>query len=112
MKATIVTAWVVAEQQFDGRPFASDLGSKPGMRTVRTGRAAVWLNRGSAEDIDKARAYAARASDEYQIHVFVYPVDELDPLGRARREVLELDSLPECSICRRRHGREIVHACE
>lgn len=24
----------------------------------------------------------------------------------------EIDGLPECSICRRRHGMEVVHACE
>jgi hypothetical protein len=45
--------------------------------------AVMWLNKGTAADVEKAKAYASR--DGYT--VFIYPVTEKDPLGRAKREI-------------------------
>lgn len=89
---TIVVAWTVESRVFDGRPFAADLGARPGLKTIREGRACIWRNRGSEADVVKARAYAEtentkRGEGEGPILVFIYPTSEKEPLDRARREV-------------------------
>lgn len=47
-------------------------------------KAIVWANEGDAAEVRKAKDYAAREG----YRVFLYPVGERDPLGRAKREVL------------------------
>lgn len=83
----IVVAWTTQEQEFDGRPFARDLGALPGLREVTKPHACVWLNKGSDADIEKAQAFIASDAPDTG-RVFVYPTNEKDPLGRARREIL------------------------
>ena len=70
--------------EWDGQPFASDLGQRPKFVPTRRAVAMVWLNAGDASDEEKARAFAA--SDGYT--VFTYAVGEADPLGKARAAVL------------------------
>ena len=81
----IVIAWTVTEHVYDGRPYARDLGARPGMRQVRVGKACMWLNRGTTDDLKKAKAYAAVEN----AMVFCYPPSERAPLARARREAVE-----------------------
>ena len=88
----IVVAWAVEEHIYDGRPYAADLGQRPGMRVERRGHAVVWLRKGTKADVQKAKEYAAKESDaEQTMHVFVYPAHERFPLERARRDVLALE---------------------
>ncbi len=81
-KVSIVVAWVVEQMVHDGRPFARDLGQRPGMRAERVGVACMWLNAGTEEDVKKARAYCADASSrvgsdpDAPRHTFVYPTRE------------------------------------
>lgn len=80
----IVVAWVEEEVEVV-RARRTDLGEAPVTRTVSVGKAVVWLRRGGATDVEKARAYALPEGKR----VFTYPKSEKDPLGRARREVVE-----------------------
>lgn len=83
----IVVAWTSQEQEFDGRPFARDLGARPGLREVTKAHSCVWLNKGTDADIEKARLHIESAHPETG-RVFVYPVGEPDPIHRSRREIL------------------------
>ena len=85
----IVIAWTDEESIVDPTaPMARrDLGERPKMKTVQVAKAAVWLNEGSSADAKKAKAYLAR--DQPHGRVFIFPVDEPDPLGRARSEILK-----------------------
>ncbi len=83
---------LVALHEYDGEPWAADIGAHPGMRRVYVPHALVWLSRGSAEDEARARTYVAEGRGwdiESQRHVYTYPPDEPDPLGRAKRDVME-----------------------
>lgn len=96
----IVLAWTdhVQEVVREGRV---DLGERHRFREVTVGKSAMWLNRGSAEDLAKACAYAtkeqervARESDSIGTSrsvydVFVYPIGTKDPLGKARKDILK-----------------------
>ena len=62
----------------------SDLGERPLMRSVKVARTALWLNRATPKDVEKARVYAA--AEGY--HVFTFPPSERDPRGAAARAVL------------------------
>ena len=85
MRHTIVIAWTEEQEVFDGQSFAADLGARPGMKSVRTAYAAVWLNKGNKADIAKAEMHAAENESR---RVFVYPTSERKPLERARKEIL------------------------
>ncbi len=79
-RKTIVLAWTVEEYIYDGRPYAADLGQRPGMRVEKRGCAVVWLRKGTKADVQKAKEYAAKESDaEQTMHVFVYPHDREKP---------------------------------
>lgn len=83
----IVIAWAETESQVDpSAPMARrDLGERPKLMEVAISKAAMWANDGTKSDIAKARAYASRQG----YRVFVYPASEVNPLGRARRDVLK-----------------------
>ena len=98
---SIVIAWA-DEDAVIAKEGRVDLGERHQFRAVIVGKSAMWLNRGTAEDVAKAEAYAARenGSEDYdgsryvprgetvrRMHVFVYPVTEKDPMGRAKRDV-------------------------
>jgi hypothetical protein len=71
-RGTIVVAWFDAEERrVTGRPAA---------------HAAVWKRRGYAKDVERAEEYARTQTEGGR--VIVYPREERDPLGRARREIL------------------------
>lgn len=91
---TIVIAWTIREMAWDGKPYAKDLSKRPGLVAVTIPKAAVWVNRGTTKDLDKATAFAAsenRQRDEGETPrvVFVYK-NERKPLDRARREIVGL----------------------
>lgn len=85
-KQWVVIVWTETVQRYDGRPFAADLGARPGMVEITEARACVWLRGGSAKDVAKARAYLDEERPNGQ--VLCYPLSERDPLGRARAEAL------------------------
>lgn len=80
----IVIAWTEDGTEWNGEPFAVDLGERPTMRTVRRAKAAMWLNRGTAADVDAAKRYAAGQGH----HVFTFPISVRDPLAAAKDAVL------------------------
>lgn len=77
----IVIAWAEKTKLVPtGLTVTRDRNLFPQFTTDWEGRAAIWLNRGTAVDVAKATTFAA--SDGHK--VFTYPIDERDPLGRAR----------------------------
>lgn len=78
-----VIAWTEETAEWDGEPYAVDLGERPGMRPVTKARAAMWLNEATPADVAKAQAYAA--AEGGRVYTFS---GERDPLGAARRAVL------------------------
>ncbi len=78
-----VIAWVDESVEWDGQPYAADLGERARMRPVTVARAAVWLTEATPADIEKARQYAAQTGGK----VFTF-TGEADPLGAARRAIL------------------------
>ena len=91
-RLTIVVVMILERQvgrTFGGRPYGPQ-------RVTRTARAALWLARGSDEDLKVAKAWAA--GEGFQ--VYAYDVDEPDPLGRAKAdalaaaEVVVVDAVP------------------
>jgi hypothetical protein len=84
MPFQIVIAWTEDSAEWDGEPYAADLGERPTMRPVRLAKACMWLNRGTAADVEKARVYAAPQG----YSVLTFPASVRDPLGAARAAVL------------------------
>lgn len=64
-------------------PFSRDWRGFPVTRPVKVAKSLMWLRRGGAGDLVKARAFAA--TEGYS--VFLFPPSEADPLGRAKGEV-------------------------
>lgn len=87
-KHKIVLAWVVEDFEVVGER-RTDLGERPKLRQVDVAKTVMWLNRGSDEDVKKAKAYAAKELN-YEIVVLTYPTAEKDPLGRAKKDVLKM----------------------
>lgn len=91
---TIVIAWTVRTSVHDGRPYAADLGQRPGMRTVWEPRACTWTLSGGTGELLKAGTFCARenrsmdSASETPRTVFSYPTSTRDPLGAARRDVM------------------------
>lgn len=83
----IVIAWITTETEWDGKPYARDLGARPGMVEIRAPHAAMWLGRGFEADVEKARAHVEREYGAAGM-VLTYPTSEHDPLGRARAVIL------------------------
>jgi hypothetical protein len=81
-KFKIVLARLVDDTELV-RERRTDLGERPVMRDIKTAQALMWLNRGTAEDIEKAKRYAP--TEGYT--VLVYETTERDPLGRAKRDI-------------------------
>jgi hypothetical protein len=80
----IVLAWTEDSAEWDGEPYAADLGERPSMRPTRLAKAAMWLRKGTEADVEKARAYAAREGHR----VLTFPASERDPIGAAKAAVL------------------------
>lgn len=80
----IVIAWVEDTVEWDGKPYARDRGAQPTMRSVRLAKACMWLQHGTALDVEKASIYAS--AEGYR--VFTFDAAERDPLGVAKRAVL------------------------
>lgn len=80
---TIVIAWAEKTAVLV-RLRRAELSERPEMREEMVGKAAVWLNRGTPADVQRARAFAA--TEGYS--VFCYATTEKEPLARARRDVL------------------------
>ena len=82
----IVIAWSVDEVRLV-RERRTDLGERPEMATVREGRACVWLNEGTADDVAKAEAYLRETQPDGR--VFVFATGEADVLAKARAAIVE-----------------------
>lgn len=81
----IVIAWAEKTKLVPtGRTITRDRNQFPEFRTDWEGRAAMWLNRGTQADFQKASAFAASEGHK----AFTYPIGERDPLGRARAEAV------------------------
>jgi len=79
----IIIAWTDGDTVVV-RERRTDLGERPEMKAVRRSRTVVWLNKGTVEDVEKARAYAA--PEGYK--VFTYPQTVKDARAAAARDVL------------------------
>jgi hypothetical protein len=80
----IVIAWTEDSAEWDGEPFAADLGERPTMRPTRLAKAAMWLRQGTDADVAAAKRYAAPQG----YIVLTFPASERDPLGAAKAAVL------------------------
>jgi len=85
-RQTIVVAW--AEQSAlvpTGRMIRRDgVNYFPEFKTGWEGKAAIWVRRGTKADLEKATRYA----NANGCRVFVFPIEERDPLGKARKAVM------------------------
>lgn len=95
MLFTIVVAWLDEGMVHDGRPFAADLGARPNMRVQVQAKAAMWLNKGTEADIEKARAHVAKEHpDNGRVYAYAFTwsagkmAGPKDPLKQAREDVL------------------------
>jgi hypothetical protein len=59
------------------------------LQTVKVAHAAVWKRRGWAQDVEIAERYAAGPHALPGTKVFTFDPREPDPLGAARRLILE-----------------------
>lgn len=80
----IVMARIEEEQQIVkiGR---IDLGEQHKFKNVLNPVSCMWLNKGTAKDVAKAKDYATREG----YTVFTYQ-NERDPLAKAKQDILEL----------------------
>lgn len=85
----VVVAWTEDSQEIapGQRAWRHDLGERPKFVDVKKPYAAMWANRGTLADLDKARSWVSREYPDSG-RAFSYPTSESDPLGRARRDVL------------------------
>lgn len=79
----IIIAWTDSDSEFV-RERRTDLGERPVIRDVTIVKACVWLNEGTAADVEKAHAYA----DPRGYEVFTYPLDVADALGATHAAML------------------------
>lgn len=86
---SVVVAWtedarVIAPGQ---KAWRHDLGGLPKFVDVKEPRAAMWMNKGTRSDVEKAKAWVMKEHPTSG-NAFAYPTSEKDPLGRARRDIL------------------------
>jgi hypothetical protein len=68
---------------------------QPVMQAVKTPKACIWLNEGTASDLRKAKAYAQAENKRWpdalhsRLEVFTYLQTESNPLEAARIEVMQ-----------------------
>lgn len=91
MMQQIVIAWTeMTGLKPTGKLIERDRNLFPEFVTCPEARACMWLNKGAESDIERAQAHAdSEREDKPDITVKVYPLNEEDPLGRAKREMLE-----------------------
>lgn len=80
---TIVVAWTVTEAVVV-RARRTDLGERPVLREQTAARTVLWLNKGTAADVENAERWAK--AEGYR--VFTYPTSTRDPRALAARAVL------------------------
>lgn len=86
----VVLAWAEKDGLKEtGRFVERDRNYFPEYEFDWKGRAAVWVNGGTCQDVVKAKAHAAQETS-YQIYVFTYPTDEPEPLGKAKKSAEEM----------------------
>jgi hypothetical protein len=88
-EVAVVVVWIKDTQEIapGQRPWRHDLGERPKFVDAKRAHAAMWVNRGTRADLDKARAWATREHPGSG-RAYAYPVAERDPLGRARRDAI------------------------
>ena len=69
-----------------GRHVMRDMNWFPEFRSDWEARAGMWMRKGSAKDLQKAKEHAAKEGWE----VFTFAPTERDPLGKARERVVAL----------------------
>ena len=85
IKRQIVLAWAVREVvAVEER--RRDLGERPTLTIGSVPRAAMWKNRGTQTDVEKAEAYARSEPGKC---VYVYPSTVRDPLAAAKMAVMK-----------------------
>lgn len=83
--ATIMLAIAEDSREWDGTPYDVRSGPRPHqIRNARKARAMTWRLSGTRKDLAEAKAWAAAEGWS----VFVLPVDEPDPIGKAKELVL------------------------
>jgi hypothetical protein len=59
------------------------------VKAVEAAKTCMWLNRGTADDVAKARVYAESIAKDYlRVGVYTFPVDEQDPRAKAAALIL------------------------
>lgn len=97
----IVVAWTNrATVPVDWESTRIDMGELPRFEVVVEPAAAVWLLEGTRHDFADAGRHIASLPGG---RVFVYPVGEPDPLGRAKADVLAHSS---GQLLQREHTKE------
>lgn len=91
-KMTIVLAWLENTGTRDTGEFErfDGVNYRPKLEVVPQAKSAVWLNAGTAADVEKATDYAeANHAGDLKFAVFTYPTTEKDPLKRAKRDIAQ-----------------------
>lgn len=83
----IIVAWTEDAEEYDGKPYAADLGNRPTTKQVKKAFSATWKRDGAPEDIAKALSFMKRDHPDTG-RVYTYDKGEKDPLGRARKDIL------------------------
>jgi hypothetical protein len=91
---TIVIAWAdkTGLQETDELELFDGVNWRRKHKVIPEGKACVWLNKGTADDIVKAGQYVAdNMADKGHLKMAVYdfPVDETDPLGFAKKLIMQ-----------------------
>lgn len=77
---TIVLVWT--EEDFRvTKERRTDLGERPEIEVFQAPKACVWLNAGTDEDLEKAKAHA----DTLGWQVVTFPTTEPNPIGAAKK---------------------------
>jgi hypothetical protein len=87
---TVVAAWTDDTQEIapGQKMWRHDMGERPKFVDVKKPHSVIWANNGVEADITRAQAWVSKSYPDTG-RVFVYPVTEKDPLGRARHEILK-----------------------
>ena len=86
---TIVIAWVdkTGLQETDEYERFDGVNWSRKFKVIPEGKAAIWLNKGTIEDVARAKEYA-KTLDHLRVEVYDLPITEQKPLELARSLVL------------------------
>lgn len=84
-KVQVVLAKLVEDFEVIPGKFEGRYSERAATREIKRPVAIMWARRGSEKDLERANVWAP--TEGYR--VFTYPTAERDPLGRAKRELLD-----------------------